>query len=451
MLSRRDFGTVIRNAVGGLGLPADIAMVDFPIDMFLVESDVTPVKDRLDGFVAGLTRWQPRRIERSPERSPMISVGGADYSEGFANFNSLSIRRLWGDGLPLVPPTEERVRWILHGADEPRDTVIGKFMPRGGVVTIEILAVALAMAGGRPEYLPVLRAAVEAILDPALDHAGWQATSSSTFPVVIVNGPVAEQIRLNAGFGLLGPDPRHPAGASIGRAVRLLQQNVGGALPGTGTMAMFGAMRYTNAVFAEDEAGLPDGWMAFNEERMGYARGTNSIAVNVASGATNIIRRGVGTETLEFEATSSLLRIASYMKAHNANCLHAYRDGSPGILLFSRTVAQQLASLGWTKPSIQSFLWKHSRIATSELEQSGMTAWMQRYDAHAPDDDLWPITSRPENIAIVVAGGSHPTHACWMQTSIAPRMSGAEVKLPAAWERLITQGNEDLGYDDGVG
>ena len=78
--------------------------------------------------------------------------------------------------------------------------------------------------------------------------------------MVIVNGPIAAQIRLNAGFGLLGPDPQHPAGASIGRALRLLPQNVGGALPGTGTMAMFGGMRYTNAVFAEDEDGLPAGW-----------------------------------------------------------------------------------------------------------------------------------------------------------------------------------------------
>jgi hypothetical protein len=406
--------------VGGIGLPADIAMVPFPIDMFLVESDVRPVQENLDGFVDGLTRWQPQRAPRAPERAPMVAVGGADYELAFDNFNRLCIRRHWGDGLPLVPPTEERVRWILRGTDEPRETVIGKLMPRGGIVSLEILAVALAMAGGRPEYLPILRAAIEAILDPVLGHEGWQATSSSTYPVVIVNGPVAAQIRLNSGFGLLGPDPRHPAGASIGRAIRLLQQNVGGALPGTGTMAMFGPMRYTNAVFAEDEAGLPAGWAPFNVERMGYERGTNSVAVNVASGADNIIRRGVGTETLEFEATASLLRIATYMKSHNANCLHAHRDGTPGILLISRTVAQQLAALGWTKPKVQSFLWEHSRIPRAELEASGMTAWMQRYDAMPIGADVWPITSRPENIAIVVAGGSHPTHACWMQTSIAP-------------------------------
>ena len=80
-----------------------------------------------------------------------------------------------------------------------------------------------------------------------------------------------------------------------------------------------------------------------------------------------------------------------------------------------------------------------------------MTAWMERYDALAPNEPSWPITSRPENIAIVVAGGSHPTHAFWMQTSIARKMTSAQVRLPAAWDELIAQGREALGYEGSVG
>ena len=139
--------------------------------------------------------------------------------------------------------------------------MIGKFPPRGGITTVETCAIALAMAGGRPEYLPVLIAAVEAFLDPESNAEQLQAASGSAFPVVIVNGPIAKQIRLNSGFGCLGPDPQRPAGASIGRALRLMQQNVGGALPGIGTMANYGGMRYTNVVFAEDEESLPQGWL----------------------------------------------------------------------------------------------------------------------------------------------------------------------------------------------
>jgi hypothetical protein len=170
----------------------------------------------------------------------MLSVEGASYEDALNKANQLLLTNLWGDGLPLWPATRERVDWILRGAAFPRAHVIGKFPPRGGVTTVETCAVALAMAGGRPEYLPVLIAAVEAFLDPESNSEQLQATSGGPFPVVIVNGPIAKAIRLNSGFGCLGPDPQRPAGASIGRALRLLQQNVGGALPGIGTMAIFG-------------------------------------------------------------------------------------------------------------------------------------------------------------------------------------------------------------------
>lgn len=445
-MGRNDFVTVVRNAVAGLGFAPEIALVTFPIETFLVQSDISQVEREAEKFVDGLTRWRPAQARAGTPELPMIRMESVDYAQAYTDFNTLAIRRRWGDGLPLVPPTEDRIRWILEGSDQPRDRFIGKFMPRGGIVTMETLAVSLAMAGGRPEYLPVLLAAVEAILDPALEHEGWQATSSSTFPVVIVNGPAAREIRVNAGFGLLGPDPQHPAGASIGRAIRLLQQNVGGALPGTGTMAMFGGMRYTNAVFAEDEPGLPQGWTPFNAAHLGYAAGTNSVAVNVASGAANIIRRGVGSETLENEATASLYRIATYMKAHNANCLAAHRAGTPGILMMSRTVAKQLASLGWTQRSIQEYLWEHTRISRADLAESGLIAWMERHGADVPGDP-WPITAQPENIAIVVAGGTHPTHAFWMQTSIAKQMIGRELQLPRRWNELVAAGASELGYD----
>ena len=155
------------------------------------------------------------------------------------------------------------------------------------------------MAGGRPEYLPVLIAAVEAFLDPLSDSEHMQADSAGAFPVIIVNGPIAKQIRLNTNFGCLGPDPQHPAGASIGRALRLMQQNLGGAVPGVGAMAMWGAMRYTNAVFGEDEASLPEGWLPHASERHGFPTGTNSVSLLWATGVTNIRRRGVKAETPE--------------------------------------------------------------------------------------------------------------------------------------------------------
>ena len=234
-MTREEFVGVTRNAISGLGFDQDASMVVFPIDPFLVDSDLSPIEERFDEFVGGLTAWEPSASETGIRMPPAMELDANDYLSAFDQANRSFITNGWGDGLPLVPPTDERVNWILQGTDRPAGDVVGKIMPRGGIATMETLAVSLAMAGGRPEYLPVLSAAVEAVLDPALDHDKFQATSGSTFPVVIINGPIARDIRLNSGFGLLGPDPQHPAGASIGRALRLLLQNVGGALPGVGT------------------------------------------------------------------------------------------------------------------------------------------------------------------------------------------------------------------------
>src|SRR5207245_9001389 len=129
---------------------------------------------------------------------------------------------------------------------------------------------------------PGLAAAVAAFLDPEAGSAQLQAASGSAFPVVIVNGPIGAQIRLNSGFGCLGPDPQRPAGASIGRALRLLQQNVGGALPGIGTMANYGGVRYTNVVFAEDDANLPPGWSTHATELQAFAPGLTPISLAMA-------------------------------------------------------------------------------------------------------------------------------------------------------------------------
>lgn len=447
-LTREDFVGVVRNAFAGLGFDQDAAMVTFPIEHFLVGSDLTPMHARLHEFIDGLVAWEPHTKHTGMQSPPMLHIEAQEYDAALDAMNRQFLVKTWGDGLPLNAPTAARVAWVLRGTDLPRDTVIGKIMPRGGIATVETLAIALAMAGGRPEYLPVLIAAMEAIVDPGLEHDKWQATSGSTFPVVIVNGPIGQHIRLNAGFGLLGPDPHHPAGASIGRAMRLLLQNVGGALPGTGTMAMFSGMRYTNAVFAEDEDGLPDGWDPVCTDYLSLPRHSNAVTVYVATGASNILRRGVGKETPEEEGLQSLLRVAGYLRSPSPHYTSGWAHGTPGALLMSRVVARQLAGLGWTQATIKRFLWEHSRFTHAEVRETGMWQWIQQAaDAQtvaSADMELWPITRTPEQIILCVAGGYHPTHNYWMQ-AYAPKVAGRPITLPAAWDALIAEADAELG------
>ncbi len=443
----------MKNAVSGLGLAPDAAMVTFPIELFLPGSDIASVRARKREFYDGLTAWKSQSASAAPGEKPMLSVEAASHEEALFKANNLLLTSLWGDGLPLWPATRERVNWILLGSVLPRTHVLGKFPPRGGVTTIETCAIALAMAGGRPEYLPVLVAAVDACLDKESGFDQLQATSGGPFPAVIVNGAIRKQIRLNSGFGCLGPDPQRPAGASIGRALRLLQQNVGGALPGTGTMAIYGAMRYTNAVFGEDEESLPPGWLPHGTERHGFAPGSNSVSLVFASGVTNIRRRGAKKETPEEDILNGLHRMADFMRTPNLAALAGYEKGTPGIMMIPPVVAQTMAGLGWTKQSVREFLWEHSKIPLEQMRRAGAPAWIE-IDANpvtraSIDLDPWPICTKPDNIVFLVAGGSHPTHSQWLQAH-SPRVTGRTITLPESFDRLLADADRDLGCGDDV-
>jgi len=438
----------MKNAVSGLGLAPDAAMVTFPIDMFLPGSDLRALEARKREFYNGLTRWKSDFAADGGNGSKLLSVEGASYEDALTRANNLLLTNLWGDGLPLWPATRERVDWILRGAALPRAHALGKFPPRGGVTTVETCAIALAMAGGRPEYLPVLIAAVEAALDPKSNLEQLQATSGGPFPVILVNGPIAKDIRLNSGFGCLGPDPQQPAGASIGRALRLLQQNVGGAVPGVGTMANFGAMRYTNVVFAEDEEGLPDGWTPHGTARHGFDRGTNSVSLMFANGVTNIRRRSAKKETPEEDIVQGLHRIADYMRTPNLPALCGWVTGTPGVVIIPRIVAHMMAGLGWTPKSVRDFLWEHSRIPLSDLKRAGAPSWFE-LDANPATRasigmDPWPISEKPDNIMLIVAGGSHPTNTYWLQ-AFCPYVIGRTIRVPETFDRLLAESDRDLG------
>jgi hypothetical protein len=157
------------------------------------------------------------------------------------------------DGLPIVPPTRERVTRMLAGTRRSAGELLGEMPPNYGRVTVDKAAINAVMAGCRPEYPPVLIAAAEAVCDPAFNLHGVATSTHFSAPLVVVNGPVRARIGLNAGFGVFGPG--HRANATIGRALRLLMINVGGARPGEISMSTFGHPgRYTYCIAEHEEA-----------------------------------------------------------------------------------------------------------------------------------------------------------------------------------------------------
>ncbi len=195
--------------------------------------------------------------EDSPIRARRIDIGSSDdvsefmYDQGFS------------DGLPLVPPTPERVMRMLTGTRRNPQEVVADVPPNMGPATIEKIAINAVMAGCKPEYLPVVIAAVEAICTDAFNIHGVTATTMGASPILVVSGPIRHKIGMNMKLGALGADNR--ANATIGRALRLVVRNVGGAKPNGVDRSTLGSPSKFTMCFAEWEEGSP--WEPLHVER----------------------------------------------------------------------------------------------------------------------------------------------------------------------------------------
>src|SRR5687767_11996471 len=182
--------------------------------------------------------------------------------------------RGWSDGLPVTPPTDERVLRMLAGTRRAANEVVGLIPPYLAQCTVEKVAINAVLAGCKPEYMPVLLAAVEAALEPVFTLHGVTATTYFSGPVIIVNGPVAKKIGMNSGLNALGQGNR--ANATIGRALNLIVRNVGGGRPGEADRATLGAPSKFTLCFAEDES--DPSWEPLSVAR-GVERGASAVTL----------------------------------------------------------------------------------------------------------------------------------------------------------------------------
>ena len=226
--------------------------------------------------------------------------------------------RGWSDGLPVVAPTRARVDAMLAATDYPPAHEFGTMPPRQGVVTTEILAVNAVMAGCRPAYFPVVLAAVQALLDQAFNLFAVQATTHPCAPCLIVNGPLATQLGINARYGAFGPGVR--ANATIGRALRLILMNVGGACPGVLDRSTQGQPAKYAYCVAENEAESP--WLPLHVER-GFAPEVSTVTVTAAEGPHNL------NDHVSTRATGILATLEGAMADMGAN--NSYLYGQPTI------------------------------------------------------------------------------------------------------------------------
>ncbi len=261
--------------------------------------------------------------------------------------------RGWTDGLPVVPPTPERVLRMLGATDREAGEIIGEAPPDRVPCTIEKLAINAVMAGCKPEYFPLVIATVEAALDDRFCMHGLLCTTYFSSPVVIVNGPAATQSNMNSGVNALGQGNR--ANATIGRALQLTIRNVGGGLPGGIDRAAMGNPGKYTYCFAEDESD-PD-WPSLAMDR-GFAREDSVVSLFAGEGLQGIVdQQSRAPESLAGSFAASLRAVAHYK-------LFGLADA---ILVVSPEHRRVLREGGWSKADLREALYDRLRVPGQQI------------------------------------------------------------------------------------
>src|SRR5262245_449707 len=291
----------------------------------------------------------------------------------------------WTDGLPVVPPTPDRVEAMLEAARLAPGHQVTYIAHRDVSVTAEKVAINAVMAGCLPEYMPVVVAAIEGIGDPRWSYHGPGTSTAGAGVLVIVNGPVARELDVNAGDNLFGPGWR--ANLTIGRAVRLVMRNVCGSMPGAldrGTLGHPGKLSY---VIAENESESP--WTPLHVER-GFSPEQSAVTIVAAAAPRQFYNQ------LSNTAEGVLTTLADDMRV-SGNLM-----GQPNfVVVLAGEHMRTIAGSGWDKAMIREFLYEHTQNSYAQLKRT-----QQMAGSVQPDDEsrLRPLVESPEHILVVAAG-----------------------------------------------
>jgi peroxiredoxin len=308
----------------------------------------------------------------------LLGAGADEQEEMFA--------RGWTDGLPVVPPTRERVTAMLGGRDPQR--TLGAVPPAMGEATLERVAACAVLAGCRPDYFPVVLAAVEAAMDPTFNLNGQAVTTQPSGQLVVVNGPVRHALGLNSGMGALGPGAR--ANLTIGRALRLVITLTGGAAPGRLDRSTLGHPGKLSFCIAEDEEGSP--WEPLHVER-GFDADRSVVTVIASDSPLSISdHRSTGPD----ELASILGWAAAATWSPNWWPL-----GANSVYVICPEHRALFAAAGWSKQRVREAMFAAVTRPARELQHGETTPFVLASD---PDATITKWTS-PDEIVLLAAGG----------------------------------------------
>ena len=294
-----------------------------------------------------------------PDRIDALNAkfsGGAssrrvEFAELEDEFEAM-FERGWSDGLPLVPPTPERVARMLSGTSRDPSDVVAIVPPNLIEASVEKVAINAVMAGCKPEYLPVVLAGLEAVCNDDFNMHGVLATTMGVGPILIVNGPIRRELEMNSGMNVLGQGNR--ANATIGRAVQLCVRNLGGGRPGEIDRSTHGQPGKLGLCFAEDEEGSP--WTSLAEDR-GFTTDTNTVTAFCGEAPRIVF------DQMSRTAESLTASIAQVMLGN----VHPRISGMDTVLVLCPEHMARFSDAGWDKARFETELRSHLNLDVDSI------------------------------------------------------------------------------------
>ena len=394
------------------GLPSlSLVAVKHPLEL-LTRAEI---EAKADGAFNEILKaaTDPKPSSSSPKKSTATSqkVYPAEtirFKGSIEDMNNYLFEKGWATGIPILPPTKASVARMLSGTRRNPDEVLWVIPPRGGHLTVELVAVHAAMAGARPEYMPVIISIIEALREDAMD---WRSAVTTTpkWPVIVLNGPIIKELDIAFETGTGGPG--YKANNSIGFTIGLILNIVGGLKYPTPNMAPIGmGSEFVPAVMGENEDGIPEGWEPLHVE-MGYKKTDSVVSVKICRGFNLLGENGQSMTDM----------LSGYAKTL-AWCRTPF-DASEMFLIVPPQAAGLLAREGWTKAKIREYLWENARCPIKywkrKYPKDAMAATLQntefckKYGPITPDTPVPPVDS-PEKWKFLVTGGPS-SHAFYYQ------------------------------------
>ncbi len=382
----------------------------------------------IDALTRPLTEEETEPLNKTEDtEASSITVTGESYSSALEEFNKIYLDNLWGDGLPLIPPTPERIKWMLTGTSLSPAEVVGKVPPRQGMATVEKIAINAVMAGAKPEYLPVIIAAIEALTDENYDSRHILLSAGSFSLMIVVTGPISREIGMRSGIGFMGHGWR--ANNTIGRAVRLATLNIGHIWPALNDMALTGRISpHIFFTFAEDTE--LNAWDPYHVSQ-GFEAEQSCVTVATIGVGRSFYGGSIGTWTAQGildRIVQNILGVGRLMYGSWGSKGVGDIPGSGGgvtrhIIVLFPAITSELKKLGINnRAELQDEIYKRAVVRYEDLSpaevQSIEVALGQGYEYVIPPErrqvfidslkpgGLVPVQISPRDITMFIAGNA---------------------------------------------